>query len=49
MENLESMISALDCILDTKRKRHILGGVLISISMLFAGLAFTTMTIKVEE
>lgn len=49
MENLESMILALDCILDTKRKRHILGGVLMSISMLFAGLAFTTMTIKVEE
>lgn len=46
MEGLEGIIYMLDEILDTKRKRHITGGILISISMLFGGLAFTVMTIK---
>lgn len=49
MENFESLISMLDYILDTKRKRHITGGILISMSMLFGGLALTVMTIKNEE
>lgn len=49
MENFESLISMLDYILDTKRKRHITGGILISMSMLFGGLALTVMTIKSEE
>lgn len=46
MEIVENIISSLDYVLDTKRKRHIAGGILISISMLFGGLAFTVMTIK---
>ena len=49
MEGLEQAISALDYILNTKRKRHITGGILVSISMLFGGLALTVMTIKKEE
>lgn len=49
MESLENFIAMLDIILDTKRKRHITGGILISISMLFGGLAITVMTIKKEE
>ena len=49
MESFESLISMLDYILDTKRKRHITGGILISMSMLFGGLALTVMTIKNEE
>lgn len=39
----------LDYVLDTKRKRHITGGLLLSISILFGGLALTVMTIKNEE
>ena len=39
----------LDETLDTRRKRHIAGGILISISLLFGGLAFTVMTLKTEE
>ena len=35
--------------LDTKRKRHITGGILLSVSFLFGGLAITVMTIKNEE
>lgn len=38
----------LDYTLDSKRKRHIVGGILLSVSLLFGGLAFTTMTIKTE-
>lgn len=39
----------LDDALDTKAKRHIAGGVLLSISLLFGGLAITIMTIKTED
>ncbi len=46
MEGLENIISMLDYALDTKRKRHITGGILLSVSMLFGGLAITVMTIK---
>lgn len=39
----------LDHSLDTRKKRHIVGGVLMSISLLFGGLAITVMTLKTEE
>lgn len=49
MEEFERVVSVLDYVLDTKRKRHITGGILLSVSMLFGGLAFTIMTLKNEE
>lgn len=49
MERLEAILSMLDGSLDTRRKRHITGGILISVSLLFGGLAFTVMTLKTEE
>lgn len=49
MNNLEGVIYMLDSVLDTNRKRHITGGILISISMLFGGLALTVMTIKSDN
>lgn len=48
MYRLEEMLSALDISLNTRKKRHIAGGVLMSISLLFGGLAVTIMTIKME-
>ena len=39
----------LDTLLDTRRKRHITGGILLSTSLLFGGLAITVMTIKDNE
>lgn len=39
----------LDHALNTKAKRHIAGGVLLSISFLFGGLAVTIMTLKTED
>lgn len=49
MEILVDLISVLDYSLDSARKQHIAGGILLSISMLFGGLAFTTMTLKSKE
>lgn len=39
----------LDQSLNTRKKRHIAGGVLMSISLLFGGLAVTIMTLKTED
>lgn len=49
MENFEAVISMLDFTLDSKRKRHIAGGILLSVSLLFGGLALTAMTLRTEE
>lgn len=46
MDGLEHFIYAVDAILDSKRKRHIVGGILMSISTLLGGLAITVMTIR---
>lgn len=48
MEFLDAFIFSLDNMLDTKRKRHIIGGILLSASALFGGLAVTVLTIKSE-
>ena len=48
MERLEEILSMIDYSLDTRRKRHIAGGILMSVSLLFGGLAFTVMSLKTE-
>ena len=49
MEGFENFISMLDYVLNTKRKRRITGGVLLSISLLFGGLAITAMSANDNE
>lgn len=49
MDGIGNFISMMDYILDTKRKRHITGGILLSASLLFGGRALTVMTIQNEE
>lgn len=49
MNRLEGVLASLDYLLGNKKKRHIIGGVLMSTSLLFAGLAVTVMTLKVEK
>ena len=49
MDGIGNFISMMDYVLDTKRKRHITGGILLSASLLFGGLALTVMTIQNEE
>ena len=49
MERLEYLLSIVQFATDTKEKRHIVGGMLVSISLLFGGTAFTVMTMKDED
>ena len=49
MDGLANIISMLDYVLDSPRKRHITGGILLSVSMLFGSLALTVITLKNEE
>ena len=49
MYQLGEVLSIVDHLLNTKRKRYITGGVLLSISLLFGGLAFTIISMKMED
>lgn len=49
MERLDYIVMMLERTLGTRAKRHIMGGALISVSLLFGGLALTVMTLKTED
>lgn len=49
MDILDGIISTIDAILNTKRKRHIIGGTLLSAALLFGGLAITVVTIRPDK
>lgn len=49
MDGLDKILSMIDVAINTERKRHIAGGILLSASLLFGGLAITVMTIKKTE
>lgn len=49
LDNLGNVIPMLDYVLDSRRKRHIVGGILLSVSLMFGGLALTVMTLGNEE
>lgn len=49
MDRLEDTLQTLVFLTGNKKKRHIIGGVLLSVSLLFGGLALTVMSIKNEE
>ena len=46
IERLDMFISMIETMLNTKQKRHIIGGILLSASLFFGGLAFTAISIK---
>ena len=48
MEKLGRILSMIDHSLSTKKRRHIAGGILMSISLLFGGLAVTVLSVKSE-
>lgn len=48
MRAFEVIVTLIDNVLDTKRKRHIIGGALLSAALFFGGLAFTVMSLKGE-
>jgi hypothetical protein len=49
VDRIEEILSVLSYTLDTRAKRHIVGGVLVSVSLLFGGLAVTIITLKTED
>ena len=49
MDRLDVIFSILNDSLDTKEKRHMVGGVLLSVSLFFGGLALTVMTLNNQE
>lgn len=49
MERIEDFLSILDYTLNTKKKKHIVGGILMSVSLLFGGLAVTVISLKMED
>ena len=49
MDRIDMTVSVLDNVLNSKRKRHIAGGILLSVSLLFGGLAFTALSIGTED
>ena len=49
MERLNYIVAMLEKTLGTRSKRHIMGGTLISVSLLFSGLALTVMTLKTDD
>ena len=48
MDRLDYIVAMLEKTLGTRSKRHIMGGALISVSLLFGGLALTVMTLKTD-
>lgn len=46
MEKLSNILTMLDHALETKSKRHITGGILLSVSLLFGCLSVTVMSLK---
>lgn len=49
MDRVKRMVTTLEHLLSTKGKRHIIGGILLSASVFFGGLALTVMSAKIEE
>ena len=49
MDFFGAVITEIDYLLDSKRKRHITGGIFISLALLCAGLAVTVGTLKEDK
>ena len=49
MDRFERILAMLEYALNTKRKRHLAGGILLSTSLFLGSLAITVLTLKMEE
>lgn len=49
MDKIERMLYMLQMSLSTSKKRHITGGVFLSLSLFFGGLAVTAITLKPDD
>lgn len=49
MERAKRIIATLEHLVSTSKKKHIVGGILLSTSIFLGGLALTVMSAKIEE
>jgi hypothetical protein len=49
MERIKKVIATLELAVSTNKKKHIVGGILLSASFFLGGLALTVMSAKIEE
>jgi hypothetical protein len=49
MDRVKRFIITLEHLVSSKKKRHIVGGILLSTSIFLGGLALTVMSTKIEE
>lgn len=49
MERAKRLIATLEHLVSTKKKRHIVGGILLSASVFLGGLAVTVLSTRVDE
>ena len=49
MDDFDNFMYIVESTLETTKKRHLIGGILMSVSLLFGGLALTVITIKKED
>lgn len=49
MERTKRLLSTIEHLISTRRRRHILAGALISVALFAGGLAGTVLSIKVDE
>lgn len=49
MDRAKRFIMSLEHMLNAKKRKHLIGGILLSASVFFGGLALTVMTTKIEE
>lgn len=49
MDIFNNFVMTIDTVLDSRRKQHIIGGILLSAALLFGGLAITVVTIDCDD
>lgn len=49
MERTKRLLSTIEHLISTKRRRHIIAGVLLSMALFASGIAGTVLSIKVDE
>lgn len=49
MERTKRLLSTIEHLISTKRRRHIIAGALLSVALFASGLAGTVLSIKVDE
>ena len=49
MDHAKRFIATIEHLVSTRKKKHIVGGILLSASVFLGGLALTVMSTKVEE